>query len=243
MAGDRQKLALVTGASRGIGAATAIRLARAGYHVILTARSESGLIATEDAIHAEGGSATIAPADLTKGEEIDRLAAAISGRWDGLDLLVLNAAMLGTLSPLAHASPKEFEAVMALNVTAQWRLIRAFDGLLRLGRGTVVAVTSSVAGRAEAYWGPYSASKAALENLVGVYAAEMRNLGVNALIVDPGGTRTQMRARAFPGEDPMTLKAPEAVAEAIAAALPKLAPGCARLALDKKGEISFSEAA
>ena len=243
MAGDRQKLALVTGASRGIGAATAIRLARAGYHVILTARSESGLIATEDAIHAEGGSATIAPADLTKGEEIDRLAAAISGRWDGLDLLVLNAAMLGTLSPLAHASPKEFESVMALNVTAQWRLIRAFDGLLRLGRGTVVAVTSSVAARAEAYWGPYSASKAALENLVGVYAAEMRNLGVNALIVDPGGTRTQMRARAFPGEDPMTLKAPEAVAEAIAAALPKLAPGCARLALDKKGEISFSEAA
>ena len=243
MAGDRQKLALVTGASRGIGAATAIRLARAGYHVILTARSESGLIATEDAVHAEGGSATIAPADLTKGEEIDRLAAAISGRWDGLDLLVLNAAMLGTLSPLAHASPKEFESVMALNVTAQWRLIRAFDGLLRLGRGTVVAVTSSVAARAEAYWGPYSASKAALENLVGVYAAEMRNLGVNALIVDPGGTRTQMRARAFPGEDPMTLKAPEAVAEAIAAALPKLAPGCARLALDKKGEISFSEAA
>ena len=243
MAGDRQKLALVTGASRGIGAATAIRLARAGYHVILTARSESGLIATEDAVHAEGGSATIAPADLTKGEEIDRLAAAISGRWDGLDLLVLNAAMLGTLSPLAHASPKEFESVMALNVTSQWRLIRAFDGLLRLGRGTVVAVTSSVAGRAEAYWGPYSASKAALENLVGVYAAEMRNLGVNALIVDPGGTRTQMRARAFPGEDPMTLKAPEAVAEAIAAALPKLAPGCARLALDKKGEISFSEAA
>ena len=243
MAGDRQKLALVTGASRGIGAATAIRLARAGYHVILTARSESGLIATEDAIHAEGGSATIAPADLTKGEEIDRLAAAISGRWDGLDLLVLNAAMLGTLSPLAHASPKEFESVMALNVTAQWRLIRAFDGLLRLGRGTVVAVTSSVAARAEAYWGPYSASKAALENLVGVYAAEMRNLGVNALIVDPGGTRTQMRARAFPGEDPMTLKAPEAVAEAIAAALPNLAPGCARLALDKKGEISFSEAA
>jgi NAD(P)-dependent dehydrogenase (short-subunit alcohol dehydrogenase family) len=243
MAGERQKLALVTGASRGIGAATAIRLARAGYHVILTARSESGLIATEDAIHAEGGSATIAPADLSKGEEIDRLAAAISGRWDGLDLLVLNAAMLGTLSPLAHASPKEFEAVMALNVTAQWRLIRAFDGLLRLGRGTVVAVTSSVAGRAEAYWGPYSASKAALENLVGVYAAEMRNLGVNALIVDPGGTRTQMRARAFPGEDPMTLKAPEAVAEAIAAALPKLAPGCARLALDKKGEISFSKAA
>jgi NAD(P)-dependent dehydrogenase (short-subunit alcohol dehydrogenase family) len=238
----RQKLALVTGASRGIGAATAIRLAREGYHVILTARGESGLIATEDAIHAIGGTATIAPLDLTKGEEIDRLAAAISGRWPGLDLLVLNAAMLGTLSPLAHASPKEFEAVMALNVTAQWRLIRAFDGLLRLGRGTVIAVTSSVAGRAEAYWGPYSASKAALENLVGVYAAEMRNLGVNALVVDPGGTRTQMRARAFPGEDPMTLKAPEAVADAIAEALPKLTPGCARLVIDRSGQSSFSEA-
>lgn len=239
----RQKLALVTGASRGIGAATAIRLAREGYHVILTARGESGLIATEDAIHAIGGTATIAPLDLTKGEEIDRLAAAISGRWPGLDLLVLNAAMLGTLSPLAHASPKEFEAVMALNVTAQWRLIRAFDGLLRLGRGTVIAVTSSVAGRAEAYWGPYSASKAALENLVGVYAAEMRNLGVNALVVDPGGTRTQMRARAFPGEDPMSLKAPEAVADAIAEALPKLTPGCARLIIDRSGRSSFSEAA
>jgi NAD(P)-dependent dehydrogenase (short-subunit alcohol dehydrogenase family) len=237
----RQKLAMVTGASRGIGAATAVRLAREGYHVILTARSESGLIATEDAIHAVGGTATIAPLDLTKGEEIDRLAAAVSGRWPGLDLLVLNAAMLGPLSPLAHASPKEFEAVMALNVTAQWRLIRAFDGLLRVGRGTVIAITSSVAGRAEAYWGPYSASKAALENLVGVYAAEMRNLGVNALVVDPGATRTQMRAKAFPGEDPMSLKVPETVARAIAESLQKLAPGCARLVIDKTGTSSFSQ--
>lgn len=238
MAEDRQKLALVTGASRGIGAATAIRLAREGYHVILTARSESGLIATEDAIHAEGGSATIAPVDLTKGEDIDKLAAAIAGRWNGLDLLVLNAAMLGTLSPLAHATPKEFEAVMALNVTAQWRLIRAFDGQLRLGRGTVVAVTSSVAGRAEAYWGPYSASKAALENLVGVYAAEMQALGVNALIVDPGGTRTQMRAKAFPGEDPQTLKGPEAVADRIAEHLLSPRPaGLSRISIARDGSL------
>ena len=238
MAEDRQKLALVTGASRGIGAATAIRLAREGYHVILTARSESGLIATEDAIHAEGGSATIAPVDLTKGEDIDKLAAAIAGRWNGLDLLVLNAAMLGTLSPLAHATPKEFEAVMALNVTAQWRLIRAFDGQLRLGRGTVVAVTSSVAGRAEAYWGPYSASKAALENLVGVYAAEMQVLGVNALIVDPGGTRTQMRAKAFPGEDPQTLKGPEAVADRIAEHLLSPRPaGLSRISIARDGSL------
>ena len=238
MAEERQKLALVTGASRGIGAATAIRLAREGYHVILTARSESGLIATEDAIHAEGGSATIAPVDLTKGEDIDKLAAAIAGRWNGLDLLVLNAAMLGTLSPLAHATPKEFEAVMALNVTAQWRLIRAFDGQLRLGRGTVVAVTSSVAGRAEAYWGPYSASKAALENLVGVYAAEMQALGVNALIVDPGGTRTQMRAKAFPGEDPQTLKGPEAVADRIAEHLLSPRPaGLSRISIARDGSL------
>ena len=238
MAEDRQKLALVTGASRGIGAATAIRLAREGYHVILTARSESGLIATEDAIHAEGGSATIAPLDLTKGEDIDKIAAAIAGRWNGLDLLVLNAAMLGTLSPLAHATPKEFEAVMALNVTAQWRLIRAFDGQLRLGRGTVVAVTSSVAGRAEAYWGPYSASKAALENLVGVYAAEMQALGVNALIVDPGGTRTQMRAKAFPGEDPQTLKGPEAVADRIAEHLLSPRPaGLSRISIARDGSL------
>ena len=238
MADERQKLALVTGASRGIGAATAIRLAREGYHVILTARSESGLIATEDAIHAEGGSATIAPVDLTKGEDIDKLAAAIAGRWNGLDLLVLNAAMLGTLSPLAHATPKEFEAVMALNVTAQWRLIRAFDGQLRLGRGTVVAVTSSVAGRAEAYWGPYSASKAALENLVGVYAAEMQALGVNALIVDPGGTRTQMRAKAFPGEDPQTLKGPEAVADRIAEHLLSPRPaGLSRISIARDGSL------
>jgi short-subunit dehydrogenase len=239
----RQKLAVVTGASRGIGAATAIRLAKDGYHVILTARTEDGLVKTEDAIHAAGGTATIAPLDLTKGEDIDKLGAAIGGRWDALDLLVLNAATLGTLSPLAHASPKEFETVMALNVTAQWRLIRAFDGLLRRGRGTVVAVTSSVASRAEAYWAPYSASKAALENLVGVYAAEMQALGVNVLLVDPGGTRTTMRARAFPGEDPQTLKTPEVVADAIADRLPSLGSGLSRLRIAKDGAASFSAAA
>ncbi|MGL6042348.1 MAG: SDR family NAD(P)-dependent oxidoreductase, partial [Sandaracinobacteroides sp.] len=226
---DRPKLALVTGASRGIGAAAAKRLAADGYHVILTARTEKGLVETEDAIHAAGGTATIAPVDLLNGEEIDRLGAAIAGRWAALDVLVLNAATLGTLTPLAHAAPKEFETVMALNVTAQYRLIRAFDPLLRLGRGTVVAVTSSVASRAEAYWAPYSASKAALENMAGVYAAEMQALGVNVLLVDPGGTRTTMRARAFPGEDPQSLKTPEVVATAIGDALPGLAAGLSRL--------------
>ena len=238
-----QRIALVTGASRGIGAALAEQLGREGYHVVLTARTEAGLMETEDRIHAAGGSATIAPLDLTKGEEIDRLAAAISGRWEKLDLLVLNAATLGTLTPLAHASPKEFDAVMALNVTAQWRLIRNFDGLLRRARGTVVAVTSSVATRTTAYWGPYSASKAALENLVGVYAQEMQALGVNALVVDPGGTRTGMRARAFPGEDPATLKGPETVAQAIAEALPGLGTGLSRLRVAKDGAASISRAA
>ncbi|WP_199553692.1 SDR family NAD(P)-dependent oxidoreductase [Sandaracinobacteroides hominis] len=237
------RLALVTGASRGIGAATAIRLASEGYHVILTARTEDDLIKTEDAIHAAGGTATIAPVDLLKGDEIDKLAAAISGRWESLDLLVLNAATLGTLSPVAHASPREFEGVMALNVTAQWRMIRAFDPMLRRARGTIVAVTSSVATRAEAYWGAYSASKAALENLVGVYAAEMQALGVNVLLVDPGGTRTTMRARAFPGEDPMSLKTPDTVADAIAAALPSLGKGLTRLRVAKDGGATVSAAA
>ena len=163
---------------------------------------------------------------------------AIAGRWEKLDLLVMNAAMLGTLSPLAHASPKEFDQVMALNVTAQWRLIRDFDAMLRRARGTVVAVTSSVAGRDEPYWGPYAISKAALEKMVGTYAAEMRALGVNALIVDPGATRTAMRQRAFPGEDPQTLKTPDVVADAIVQKLPTT-PGLHRIALQRDGNIAL----
>jgi NAD(P)-dependent dehydrogenase (short-subunit alcohol dehydrogenase family) len=242
-ANGRQKLALVTGASRGIGGATARRLAADGYHVILTARTEKGLVETEDAIHAAGGSATIAPVDLLNGDDIDRLGAAIAGRWQALDLLVLNAATLGTLTPLAHAAPKEFDTVMALNVTAQYRLIRAFDPLLRMGRGTLVAVSSSVATRAEAYWAPYSASKAALENMAGVYAAEMQALGVNVLLVDPGGTRTTMRARAYPGEDPQSLKTPDVVADAIADALPTLGKGLTRLKVAKDGTPTLSAAA
>lgn len=237
------KTALVTGASRGIGAAIAEKLAANGYHVILTARTEAGLVATEDRIHALGGSATIAPLDLTKGEEIDRLAAALAGRWEKLDLLVLNAATLGSLTPVAHASPKEFDAVMALNLTAQWRLIRNFDGLLRRGRGTLVALTSSVASQPRAYWGPYSASKAALENLVAVYADEMKALGVNALLLDPGGTRTEMRARAFPGEDPASLKSPDFVADALVGALPTLGVGLSRLQVEKDGSSTLMPAA
>lgn len=231
-------VALVTGASRGIGAALAERLAKDGYHVVLTARTEGALIEVEDRIHDTGGTATIAPLDLANAADIDRLAAALAGRWGKLDLLVLNAAMLGTLAPVAHVEPKEFEAVMALNVTAQWRLLRSFDPMLRRGRGKVVALTSSVARREQPYWGAYAASKAALETLVGTYAAEMQALGVPALIVDPGGTRTAMRAKAYPGEDPQTLKPAEAVADAVAARLAGGLPaGLSRLTIDREGQV------
>lgn len=239
---ERPKLALVAGASRGIGAAIARALAAAAHHVILTARTESGLVETEDAIHAAGGTATIAPLDLARGDDVDKLAAAVAARWPALDLLVLNAATLGTLSPLAHASPREVEQLVALNLVAPWRLIRAFDGLLRLGRGTVVAVTSSVGTRPTAYWGPYAASKAGLEMLAATYAEEMKALGVNVLILDPGATRTTMRARAYPGEDPMSLKPPEQVASALIDVLPRLGPGLSRLTVARDGAASLAAA-
>ncbi|QMW24330.1 SDR family NAD(P)-dependent oxidoreductase [Sandaracinobacteroides saxicola] len=240
MTSPEQMLSLVTGASRGIGAALAQALATRGDHVVLTARTEAGLIETDDAIHAAGGQATIAPLDLTDFDGIDRLATAVAARWPKLDRLVINAATLGTLTPLAHADPKEFERVFALNVTASFRLIRAFDPLLRRaapagGHAQLVMVSSSVATRAAPYWGAYAASKAALENMAGVYAEEMKALGVHVLLVDPGGTRTSMRARAYPGEDPATLKTPETVATAILDRLtPGLPPGLSRLALQTR---------
>jgi NAD(P)-dependent dehydrogenase (short-subunit alcohol dehydrogenase family) len=211
------KLALVTGASRGIGAATAEALARAGAHVVLTARTAEGLEEIEEKIHAQGGAATIAPMDLTERDSIAKLATAIAGRWDALDILVLNAAMLGTLGPVAAIDGKEFNKVLTLNLLAQQALIAGFDPLLRRSdAGRVLAVTSSVGARPRAYWGAYGASKAALENLVEAYGQEVGNVTpIRVAIVDPGSTATQMRARAFPGEDPATLKPPEAVADAI----------------------------
>jgi NAD(P)-dependent dehydrogenase (short-subunit alcohol dehydrogenase family) len=208
------RLALVTGASRGIGAATARALAAAGAHVILTARTEGGLTEVEDAIHAAGGTATIAPLDLMDGESIDRLAQALAGRWGALDHLVLNAAMLGDLMPMPHMPPVQFERIMALNVTANWRLIRACDPLLKAAPAArIVALTSSVGTRPRAYWGPYAASKAALENLVDTYGQEVGNMfPIRTLVLDPGATRTAMRKSAFPGENPDTLKTPETVA-------------------------------
>jgi short-subunit dehydrogenase len=215
------KTILVTGASRGIGAAIADATAAAGAHVILTARTVAGLEEIEERIHQAGGTATIAPLDLTDGESIGRLAAAVSQRWERLDGLVLNAATLGTLSAVPAIDPKEFARVLTLNVGAQAALIAAFDPMLRAASpGRVVAITSSVGANPRAYWGAYGASKAALETLVAAYGEENRNLArVAVAIVDPGATRTQMRARAFPGEDPETVKDPAVVGARVAALL------------------------
>jgi len=228
------KLALVTGASRGIGAATAEALAAAGAHVILVARTASALEEVEDAIHAAGGTATIAPLDLIEGESIGKLAGAVAERWGKLDMLVLNAAMLGTLTPVQDIDPKEFSRLLSVNLLANQALIAAFDPLLRKAeRADVVAITSSVGAEARAFWGAYGASKAALENLLGSYADETGHTGrIRVHIVDPGATRTQMRARAFPGEDPETLKPPEVVADAILQRLAAEAPTGERIRVD-----------
>ena len=211
------KLALVTGASRGIGAATAEALAAAGAHVILVARTGSALEEIEDRIHATGGSATIAPLDLTDGESIGKLGAAVAERWEKLDILVLNAAMLGSLTPVEHIDPKEYSRILTLNVGSNQALIAAFDPLLRKAeRADVVGVTSSVGHKPRAFWGAYGSSKAALENLLAAYADETEHTGrVRVHIVDPGATRTRMRQLAFPGEEPESVKPPEAVAEFI----------------------------
>ena len=212
------KLALVTGASRGKGAATAEALAREGAHVILTARTAEDLEQVEERIHAAGGAATIAPLDLTEQDSIGKLAVAISGRWEALDFLVLNAALLGTLGPVAHIDGKEFSKVLTLNLLAQQALIAAFDPMLRQSEAArVLALTSSVGAAPRAYWGAYGASKAALEALILAYGQEVGNVtGIRVAIVDPAATATQMRGRAFPGEDQATLKSPDVVGAAIA---------------------------
>jgi len=211
------KLALVTGASRGIGAATAEALATAGAHAVLVARTASALEEVEDRIHDAGGSATIAPLDLTDGESIGKLAVAVAERWKKLDVLVLNAAMLGSLTPVPDIDPMEYSRILSLNVLANQALIAAFDPLLRKAeRAEVVALTSSVGAEPRAFWGAYGSSKAALETLLGAYADETAHTGrIRVHVIDPGATRTRMRALAFPGEEPETVKAPKVVAEAI----------------------------
>ncbi|MCD2316103.1 SDR family NAD(P)-dependent oxidoreductase [Sphingomonas sp. IC-11] len=213
------KLALVTGASRGIGAATAIALAAQGAHVVVTARTAKALEEVEQTIFDAGGSATIAPLDLTEKDSIARLAAAISERWKALDVMVLNAATLGTLAAVPAIDAKELAAVLTLNVSAQAALIQAFDPLLRQSdAGKVIGVTSSVGRKPRAYWGAYGASKAAFETLLGAYGDEVSEISrVRTAIIDPGATRTKMRARAYPGEDPASVKPPEAVADHITA--------------------------
>lgn len=214
-----QRTALVTGASRGIGAATAEALAGQGAHVVLVARTVGGLEEVEERIHNAGGTATIAPLDLADGESIDRLAHAIADRWKKLDILILNAAMLGTLAPVAAIDAKEFSRLLTLNIGAQAALIAAFDPLLKASlHGRLIGITSTVAQSPRAYWGAYGASKAALENLVLAYGQEVANISaIRVAILNPGATATQMRAKAYPGEDPGTLKSPQSAGAAIAA--------------------------
>lgn len=220
------KLALVTGASRGIGAATAEALAKGGAHVILVARTADALENVEERIHEAGGSATIAPLDLTEGESVGKLAAAVGGRWDALDILVLNAATLGSLTPVEHIDAKEYARILTLNVAANQALIAAFDPMLRRSeRAEIVAITSSVGHEPRAFWGAYGSSKAALENLVLTYGDETAHSGkIRVHVIDPGATRTRMRELAFPGEEPDSVKPPEAVAEFIASRLASDAP-------------------
>ena len=209
------RVAVITGASRGIGAAVARRFAREGAHVVLVARTVGGLEEVDDAVRAAGGTATLVPLDLLDFAAIDRLGGTIAERHGRLDVLVGNAATLGGLRPMGHFPPDEWDRVFALNVTANWRLIRGFDALLRASdAGRAIFVTSGAARMSVAYWGAYSASKAALESIARIYAAEVAKTSVRVNLLDPGEVRTRMRAEAMPGEDPMTLPHPDEIAGA-----------------------------
>ncbi len=208
------RISLITGASRGIGAAVAKRFAAEGSHVILVARTVGGLEEIDDAIKAEGGIATLAPMDLTEFEKIDQMGAAIAERFGRIDVLVGNAGVLGTLSPVGHIDPKVWDEVIAVNLTANWRLIRSFDPLLLAsGSGRAIFVTSGASDGVHPYWGAYAVSKAALEAMVRTWAGEVTKTPLKVNLVDPGALRTRMRAEAYPGEDPMTLEPPEAVTD------------------------------
>ncbi len=218
----KDRIALVTGASRGIGYFTALELARAGAHVIACARTVGGLEDLDDAIKASGGSATLVPFDLSDMNAIDALGASIFERWGKLDILVANAGVLGVISPIGHVEAKTFEKVMNINVTATWRLIRSVDPLLtRSDAGRAVILSSGAAHKCRPFWGPYSASKAAVEALARTWAGETQSTPLRITSVDPGATRTAMRAQAVPGEDPESLPHPSDVAKAI---LPLVGP-------------------
>lgn len=207
------RVALITGASRGIGAAVAKRFAAEGAHVVLVARTVGGLEEVDDAIDALGGSATLVPLDLKDWDAIDRLGAALYERYGRLDILVGNAAQLGVLSPTGHIDPPVWDEVIAINLTANWRLIRGTDSLLRASdAGRAIFVTSGIASGVFPYWGAYAASKAALEAMVRNYAGETAKTKVRVNLLDPGIVRTALRAEAFPGENPVELRHPDEVA-------------------------------
>ena len=211
------RLALVTGASKGIGAATAKALAQAGAHVVLTGRDVRALEAVEDAIHEFGGASTIAPVDLAESDGIARLASAIAGRWDKLDYLVISAAYLPTLTPVTQIDGKQFSQAVTTNLLATQALLANFDPLLkRADAGRIIGLTSSVGSEPRAYWSAYGATKAAFDNLLDSYAQEVEKISkVRVGIIDPGATRTAMRAKAYPGEDPQTVKSPDVVGSRI----------------------------
>ena len=224
------RVAVVTGASRGIGAAVAEAFAAAGAHVYAVARGRAALEALAERIGAFCGTATMAPLDLADGRAVDRLGGAVAERHGSLDILVGNAAFLGALSPVGHIRPHDWERVIDIGLSGNWRLLRAFDALLRRSdAGRVVFVTAGVARRPRAYWGAYAAAKAGLETLARVYAEEVRKTPIRVNLLDPGIVRTAMRARAMPGEDPANLPPPHAVAQTF---LALAAPSC-----DRHGEV------
>ncbi len=224
------RIALVTGASRGIGREAGKALAAAGAHVILVARTVGGLEDLDDEIQKAGGHATLVPLDLKDFAALDRLGASIYERWGKLDAFLGNAAVLGPVTPLSHINPKQFQELVDVNITANWRLIRSLDPLLRQSdAGRVLFLTSGAARHHMPFWGGYSMSKAALESLALIYAAECEGTNVKVNLLSPGALRTNMRARAFPGEDPQSLETPDAVAPLI---VDLLSPSC-----EKNGEL------
>lgn len=219
------RIVLVTGASRGLGRAASLALAEAGAHVIAVARTVGGLEDLDDAIRAKGGEATLVPLDLTDGASIDKLGAILFTRWGRLDGFLGNAGQLGLITPLAHLDVKVWDQALAINLTANWRLIRSFDPLLRKSdAGRALFISSGAARNCRPYWGPYSVTKAALEALVRTYAAESAQTPIRANLIDPGPLRTAMRAKAVPGEDPATVPQPESVTPKI---VEMLSPGFA----------------
>ena len=224
------RVALITGASRGIGRASALAISKAGAHVILVARTVGGLEEIDDEIKRAGGEATLVPLDVRDFDGLDRMGASLFERWGRLDALLGNAGTLGQLTPVAHLQPKMWDEIVAVNITANYRLIRSLDPLLKRSEaGRALFLSSGVARNPRPFWGAYAASKAALESLVLTYAAECAGTNVKANLFNPGATRTKMRAQAMPGEDPMTLPAPEDIALQI---VELLLPTC-----EKNGEL------